>query len=135
MTTPAQRLLDEHHLCDKLLWDCYSALVDRDPERARGLYGQLKSLVLEHMVLEDEHLFPPLAAQGALMADYVEKMLTEHAQLRELMAELETAMAGPIDDRTLFLAERLLRNLRGHTQKEELVVLPALEAGAGAARP
>lgn len=134
MTSDARRLLAEHHDCDRLLWDCYAALVDGAMERATALYAEFARVVVRHMVEEDELLFPPLAAASPLLADYVPKMLGEHAQLRSLMADFEDALSGADSDRRLMLAERLLRNLRGHTQKEELIVLPALET-AQAAKP
>lgn len=130
MESSAKRLLDDHHRCDQLLWDAYAALIDGDRIRAATLYAEFRPLILEHMELEDATLFPPLAAQSALLADYVQKMLTEHRQLRGLMEELEVAMRGEDPAQTLFLAERLMRNMRGHTQKEELMVIPALENAA-----
>jgi hemerythrin-like domain-containing protein len=49
-------------------------------------------------------------------------MAREHDQLRQLTARMAEELGKPFTQETMFHCERLLRVLRGHAQKEELLL-------------
>ena len=104
---------------------------------ARTLAAGLEIEVARHFEFEEQELFPRLAAAGE--AGICELLTEEHKTIRAvadtLPAQLRASLAAGFDAaawralRTagLELAERL----RGHIQKEEMGLLPAIDALLG----
>lgn len=100
---------------------------------ARTLAAGLEIEVARHFEFEEQELFPRLAAAGE--AEIGELLSIEHETIRAvagpLPAQLRASLAPGFDavawralrTRGLELAERL----RGHIQKEEMGLLPAID--------
>lgn len=79
-----------------------------------------------HIYLEEEHLFPPLRAQGLMAPVLV--MLKEHGELWTALDEIEGRLADGAQGPELRLAlEGVLGLLAQHNAKEEPIVYGAAE--------
>ena len=93
-----------------------------DPQ---ALAAALK-LLREHLYVEEEALFPPLAKTGLAMPVFV--MKREHGQMWPLLLSLEAACAaGAAADTLRKDAGTLLRQLKMHNPKEEQIVYTAAD--------
>jgi hemerythrin-like domain-containing protein len=75
-----------------------------------------------HFQAEDEDLFVEVVAHDERLRVHAEDMAREHDQLRQLTARMAEELGKPFTQETMFHCERLLRVLRGHAQKEELLL-------------
>jgi len=122
METLVDKLLREHHQLDRLCWDLYKSLTANDPHAAAVNLEEFSTLIEPHFRAEDDQLFAQIAARDPTLQEHVDAMHREHVQLRQLIAEMAERLRSPISEATLFDCERLLRVLRGHAQKEELLL-------------
>lgn len=116
------QLHQEHHLIDRLCDDLYETLKDRNAEAATRLLRQLRELVTAHFDAEERDWFPALAARSSRMRARAEELQSEHAPLRHMLEQIDADVRNGIGPQCLHLCERLLRTLRGHAQKEELLL-------------
>lgn len=90
----------------------------------QALAAALK-LLREHLYLEEEVLFPPLAEAGLAMPIFV--MKREHGQMWPLIGSLEAACAACAAGDLREDARQLLQQLKIHNTKEEQIVYAAAD--------
>lgn len=120
-----QEFTQDHHRCDRLLAEAESALSGRDWQA--GSAPALDALILameQHFVLEEQVLFPELAAVFRVAANPIGVMLDEHAQMRALFADLREALERQDRDACLGGLETLNFLVRQHNYKEEEILYP-----------
>lgn len=138
------RRLHEEHDANLDLFARFEGLVARASEGpppddawaslARNLATALEIEVARHFEFEEQVLFPRLAAAGE--ADICELLAEEHKTIRAvadtLPAQLRASLVSGFDAdawRALRAAGlELAELLRGHIQKEEMGLLPAIDA-------
>jgi hemerythrin-like domain-containing protein len=118
----AARLYREHHALDVLCWDLYKAINAQDRAKAIDKLNEFISLAEPHFHDEDDVLFVNVVAGNPGLQPFAEEMATEHDKLRKLTTQMRAELEQPFSEATLFQCERLLRVLRGHAQKEELLL-------------
>lgn len=84
----------------------------------------LQSEVEEHLVLEEEALFPVLARRPQLAAGPLAVMDAEHQELRALTTELAAALGTGASSDPGVAAARIAALLRAHIDKEDRVLFP-----------
>jgi hemerythrin-like domain-containing protein len=122
MSELADRLSREHHDLDLLCWNLYKAVNAGERHTAETTFERFAALMEPHFHDEDDRLFESIVAANPRLAAHARDMATEHDKMRALAVEMRAALTRPFDQQTLFLCERLLRVLRGHAQKEELLL-------------
>lgn len=91
----------------------------------QALAAALK-LLREHVYVEEQALFPPLAEAGLTMPVFV--MKREHGQMWPLILSLEAACAaGATADDMREDTRQLLQQLKMHNPKEEQIVYAAAD--------
>lgn len=118
----ADRLYREHHELDLLCWNLYKAVNNGERTVAQAAFERFATLMEPHFHDEDDRLFVAIVAANPRLAAHAREMAIEHDKMRLLAVEMRAALAAPFGEHTLFLCERLLRVLRGHAQKEELLL-------------
>ncbi|HLF57123.1 MAG TPA: hemerythrin domain-containing protein [Thermoanaerobaculia bacterium] len=88
----------------------------------------LAEAIESHAALEDELLFAPLAASGAMPPGPVEAMRAEHRQIETLLGQLLAPAGEPGRPDPQRTALRLVETVRHHFAHEENVLFP-LAAG------
>jgi hemerythrin-like domain-containing protein len=86
----------------------------------RGFAGEIQC----HHHIEDELLFPAIAARVATYPEIAPKLEADHAELDELLAALTTALGSADTDRTARLAAALRDHLDEHLAFEDAEVAP-----------
>ena len=122
MPGPIDKLEREHHALDHLCWQTYQAVSRNDQVTAILRFEEFATLSESHFRAEEELLFERLAKSNAELRGCIDSMKKEHQQLRRLKQELTLELAHSMDETTLQHCERLLRVLRVHAQKEELLL-------------
>jgi len=118
----ADRLTQEHHALDRLCWEVYKAIDAGDRATATAKFREFEAMCEPHFQAEDEELFVEVVAQDERLRVHAQDMAREHDQLRQLTARMAKELAKEFTEETMFHCERLLRVLRGHAQKEELLL-------------
>ncbi len=142
----ARMLHDEHLAIEALMkrlqgFACHQGVelpgeADRDAEMSMlsEIIAGIQTLLCGHLTFEEEHLFPRLAANGD--TDMGELLTAEHEPIREV-ADCITGIARTARDegftaeswrRFHRLAFELADRVISHAEKEEMALLPLVEA-------
>jgi iron-sulfur cluster repair protein YtfE (RIC family) len=130
-------LARDHHRCDDLFARAEALGNDAG---ALDAWRAFTAATERHLCAEERALFPALDEASGAPLPPVQVMKLEHAQLRELLGELDAAAAAGAWDDVSGLAQTLLVVLEQHNLKEENVLYPMADrllgarAGALAAR-
>lgn len=129
-------LTDDHSRCDHLLGACESALAAKDWTAADEAFPALRDAILRHFSMEEEILFPEIEERSPVAAGPAGVMRMEHQQMRQLLMELELALAQRSRDICLGAVETFNMLAQQHNAKEEGILYPladdVLSAGADA---
>lgn len=118
--TPIDELTREHDQVLALIADVRVASRSADIPRLASLARQIAAVLAPHTQVEEQGLFPPLAA------DFPEQIALLEAEHREVETVLgEAADAVPADPAWPARLEDALAVLRGHIRKEQDGVFPA----------
>jgi hemerythrin-like domain-containing protein len=113
-------LTREHEAVVALIGQIQSALVGQRLDDVARSCQQISAILAPHTVVEEEGLFPEMAAE---FPDHVESLRSEHREIDSVLAE---AAGGPPDDPEW---QQRLRDalflLRMHILKEQDGVFPA----------
>ncbi len=126
-------LLGKHHKhCDELFVRAESsALGGRWPEAiadVAGFRGDLEA----HLAAEESLLFPAFEAATGMSGGPTQVMRLEHGQMRELLAQLESAVGNRDVESFSGAAETLLVLMQQHNMKEENILYPMCDGSLGA---
>ena len=130
MTTTAP-LRQHHQHCDELFASAEEAVTKGD--WANG--GQsLESFLQEmenHFQCEEQTLFPAFEAATGMSQGPTQVMRIEHGQMRELMQQMQEALAQQDADSFGGAAETLLIFMQQHNMKEENILYPMCDQRVG----
>jgi iron-sulfur cluster repair protein YtfE (RIC family) len=127
MPTISDYLSADHQRCDSLFAEAEAAAANNQS----AAFDAFAAAMLHHLDMEESVLFPAFEqATGSNMGP-TRIMRMEHAQMRELFAQMQEALSA--DDSTTFagLAETLLILMQQHNLKEEQVLYPMSDRALG----
>jgi iron-sulfur cluster repair protein YtfE (RIC family) len=128
-------LTEFHRCCDRLLAAVDGPLGQGDWPAAQAAFARYRQSMERLMGMEDDVLFPAYERQSGKEQGPTRVLRFEHARLRELLDELEGALARADAPASGALRGRLAVSLHEHWQKEERLMFPmADELLAGEAR-
>lgn len=84
--------------------------------------------LLSHFEHEESTLFPEFEETTGMKHGPTEMMRHEHAQMREMLEEMDKAISEHNQDRYLGLSETLLIFMQQHNMKEEQILYPMIDA-------
>lgn len=117
--------LHQHHKhCDELFADAEAAAAAKDWARCQSLLARFRGEMEGHFSTEEEMLFPAFEAATGMTGGPTQMMRIEHAQMRELMGQMQTALAAAAADDFAGAAETLLVFMQQHNMKEENILYP-----------
>jgi hemerythrin-like domain-containing protein len=91
----------------------------------------MRQAIEHHFDMEEKVFFPRFEAASGMTMGPTQVMRQEHAQMRDLFAAMEEALAGRDADAYLGDAETLLIMMQQHNAKEEQILYPMLDAHLG----
>ncbi|MFI1508905.1 hemerythrin domain-containing protein [Streptomyces sp. NPDC020597] len=117
-----QELTADHREVDELFAQI-EALPEGDPRR-RELADRLTMELIRHSVAEEEHLYPTVRRYVDGGDDLADKELADHAEVENMLKELEECRPG--DGRFDALLLRLKNSVTAHVRDEETRLFPML---------
>lgn len=113
-----------HFLCDGRFADAEEAGRRGDWPRAEVLLGEFRGELEAHFTSEETLLFPAFEAATGMTEGPTRVMRGEHAQMRDLVAQMTQALARKDGDAFAGAAETLLVFMQQHNMKEEHILYP-----------
>lgn len=136
MTALTEPLHNHHKRCDALFADAEESVAKKDWERAQTLLTDFHNELETHFRTEEEVLFPAFEATTGMAGGPTQMMRFEHAQMRDLIDQMEHALHAKEGNNFAGAAETLLIMMQQHNMKEENILYPmcdrSLAAQAGA---
>ncbi|WP_333739051.1 hemerythrin domain-containing protein [Streptomyces sp. IBSBF 2806] len=117
-----QELTADHREVDELFAQI-EALPGPDRQR-RELADRLTMELIRHSVAEEEHLYPTVRRYVDGGDDLADKELADHAEVEQMLKELEGCQPG--DERFDTLIMRLRNSVTAHVSDEENRLFPML---------
>lgn len=133
MSAISTALAAHHRACDDLFLAAETAAAEaRWPECAAKI-AAFQSAIERHFEFEEQVLFPAFEQATGMTQGPTTVMREEHAQMRELNAQMVAAAARREKDEFLAASETLVVLMQQHNIKEEGVLYPECDASLGPA--
>lgn len=121
LTEPLHR---HHKHCDDMFADAEAAVAAKDWPKAALLTAAFHNELETHFRTEEEVLFPAFEASTGMTGGPTQMMRFEHAQMRDLMDQMRTALDERNGANFAGAAETLLILMQQHNMKEENILYP-----------
>src|SRR5439155_17959857 len=122
-------LVGEHARVEELFSEYEGLSVSSEPARRRWLVDQMIRELRVHTAMEEQSLYPSIREVLAEGNQMVNEALEEHAEAKELLAQLE--ITSPDDPSFSPAVETLISDVRHHVHEEEAELLPKLRQAVG----
>jgi len=128
----ATESLHHHHKhCDQLFADAEAAGMKGDWAAAAADFARFRDELLAHFSTEEQVLFPAFEAATGMVGGPTQMMRFEHAQMRELLEQMQAALERRERDPFAGTAETLLVLMQQHNMKEENILYPMCDRTLG----
>jgi len=117
-------LVADHRHCDGLFATAEDAAQRADWAACRRHFDAFRAAILHHFDAEENVLFPAFEQATGMSMGPTAMMRSEHAQMRDLLNDMEAAVAASRRDDYLGISETLLLYMQQHNLKEEHVLYP-----------
>ena len=124
MTALTRPLKDHHKHCDDLFAHAEAAVAARDWSNAGELATRFAIELETHFCTEEETLFPAFESATGMTVGPTQMMRYEHAQMRDLLAQMQAALVAKEEGAFAGAAETLLILMQQHNMKEENILYP-----------
>ena len=131
MATIAEFLATEHRRCDESFTTTEEAAQTGDLARCRANFRQFQTAMEHHFQKEETLLFPAFEQASGNAMGPTRVMRLEHRQMREALAEMDSALASGDLEEFLGQAETLLILMQQHNIKEEQILYPMCDRFLG----
>lgn len=121
-----------HKHCDDLFAAAEAAVGAKDWEQGGVLMADFAANLETHFRTEEEILFPAFEGATGFIGGPTQMMRFEHAQMRELIAQMNAALLGCDADTFAGAAETLLILMQQHNLKEENILYPMCDRSLAA---
>jgi iron-sulfur cluster repair protein YtfE (RIC family) len=124
-------LHNHHKLCDDDFADAEDAARKGDWAACAAAYGKFRTELLAHFGVEEEVVFPAFENRTGMAGGPTQVMRGEHAQMRDLLRQMDAALAQKDADAFGGAAETLLVMMQQHNMKEENILYPMIDQAMG----
>jgi hemerythrin-like domain-containing protein len=128
ITTP---LFQHHKHCDQLFAEAEEACANCNWSVGEKAFSLLRHHLEIHFASEEELLFPAFEAETGMTAGPTEIMRGEHRQMRDLLAQMQSALTSRNGDDFGGAAGTLLILMQQHNMKEENILYPMCDNALG----
>jgi hemerythrin-like domain-containing protein len=127
MKTIQELLTKDHQDCDQLFADAESAVAKTDLAAGHAPFARFSAAMERHVDAEERLLFPVFEERTGERLGPTEVMRREHKMMRDVIANMDAALAQQQAQRYLGLSETLLVLMQQHNVKEESVLYPMID--------
>ena len=120
-------MAQDHKDCDQIFADAEKAASTEDWTTATQAFNEFIDVMQRHLGIEENDLFPAFEAATGMTMGPTEMMRMEHAQMRELFAEMREAIEQQNSDDYLGASETLLILMQQHNMKEEQILYTMMD--------
>ncbi len=124
-------LQDHHKLCDEDFAEAEDTARKGDWPACAKTYGKFRDELLAHFGVEEEVLFPAFESRTGMAGGPTQVMRGEHVQMRDLLRQMDEALAQKNADAFGGAAETLLIMMQQHNMKEENILYPMCDQALG----
>ena len=124
MTSLTQPLHDHHKHCDNLFAEAEEAAHKKRWPQCLESFRRFRGELEAHFSTEEQVLFPAFETASGMVAGPSQVMRFEHAQMRDLLGQIEQAATQQNLDQFSGSAETLLVLMQQHNMKEENILYP-----------
>ena len=124
MTSIPEYMTQTHASCDEQFTDAEQAVADGRWDEASTGFAAFVAACERHFAREEQVLFPQIERFTGQGGGPTQVMRMEHVQIRELMNQLERAVATDDEEEYLGFSETLLVMMQQHNMKEEQILYP-----------
>ena len=118
-------VLHHHHKhCDELFAEAEAAALGGDWAAGAAGFARFHGELEAHFATEEQVLFPAFEAATGMTGGPTQMMRFEHAQMRELLGQMQAALDQRGRDAYAGAAETLLVLMEQHNMKEENILYP-----------
>lgn len=114
-----EMLKEQHRKAEKLFARLESAPV----EEQRNVFLELADALTVHAIIEERHFYP--AVRERRTADILDESLTEHLQMKSIIAQMVDAEVG--DQQWQLLCDALKTEVLHHVDEEENQLFPKVQ--------
>jgi len=122
MSEISRHFAAHHKLCDRLFAAAEEMVAGRHWDRAQGGFESLRQAMEHHFSIEEERLFPAFEERTGQTMGPTQVMRMEHAQMRQLLTQMQGAVGKEDDQGYLGLSETLMMIMQQHNIKEEQIL-------------
>jgi len=123
MSTIKDYLTTDHSRCDEL----FAAMEDiahKDLPASKEVYLEFAGATERHFQMEEKVMFAEFEQKTGMTEGPTQMMRHEHAQMRNLIAQMGEAINAGDKDKFFSLSETLMILLQQHNMKEEQMLYP-----------
>lgn len=131
MSRIAETMSRDHAACDERFSAAEAAAAEGDLTHAAGALAAFAAALERHLGVEEGALFPAFESHTGMTDGPTEMMRVEHAELRELVGQLNAALDAADTGEFLGLADTLNVLMQQHNLKEEQVLYALLDEALG----
>jgi iron-sulfur cluster repair protein YtfE (RIC family) len=124
-------LFQHHKHCDEIFASAEDACANGNWAAGEKAFALLLNQLETHFTSEEEVLFPAFEAATGMTSGPTEVMRGEHRQMRDLLAQMQGALASRDGDGFGGSAETLLILMQQHNMKEENILYPMCDNALG----
>lgn len=124
MNSLTEPLQQHHKHCDDLFADAEAAAADGDWVRCQALLTRFHGEIETHFRTEETVLFPAFETATGMTGGPTQMMRMEHAQMRDLIEQMQAALTAQAGEAFSGAAETLLVFMQQHNMKEENILYP-----------
>lgn len=118
-------VLHHHHKhCDELFANAEAAALKGDWAAGAAGFVGFRDELLAHFATEEQVLFPAFEAATGMSGGPTQMMRFEHAQMRDLLEQMQAALDQQGREAFAGAAETLLMLMQQHNMKEENILYP-----------
>ena len=127
----SETMMANHHQCD-LLFSRAKAFIARDDwEQGRPAFDHFRNAMKQHFLMDEEVLFPSLNKCMEQTMGPIRVMQLEHEQMRQLLSDMEVALAREDRDQYLGFAGTLMVTIQQHNMREVQILFPMNDQAFG----
>jgi DUF438 domain-containing protein len=131
MSCISRYLAHGHRHCDELFVDAENDVSDGRLAEAEAKHAAFQLEMETHFNMEENVMFPAFEDATGITEGPTAMMRMEHAQMRELLSRMKTALAAGNGREYLGLSETLLMLMQQHNFKEEQILYPMADDALG----
>ncbi len=135
MTEIKTFLKKDHGVCDEHLSRVEELVSKKMWEEAKTFYKTFVKLMDLHLAREEEVLFPAIEKVTGMTSGPTAVMRSEHAQMRDLMNQMNDSLKDSQGDRFLGASETLMILIQQHNLKEEQILYPMADQVLSSQKP